>query len=71
MGFDIVAPLATKGERLSWARLGLMEGLGGGPTFMDTAVGRQFTSGVVKMVFMTPVAGSVQVVGAGFTRSCS
>jgi len=58
-GFGIVAPLATQGERPSWGFLALMGAIGGGPTFLGTAVGRQFTSEVVSMVFLTLAAGSI------------
>jgi ZIP family zinc transporter len=58
-GFGIVAPLAAEGERPSWRFLGLMGAIGGGPTFLGTAIGRQFTSGIVSMVFLTLAAGSI------------
>jgi ZIP family zinc transporter len=58
-GFGIVAPLAAEGERPSWGFLALMGAIGGGPTFLGTAVGRQFTSEVVSMVFLTLAAGSI------------
>jgi zinc transporter, ZIP family len=58
-GFGIVAPLAAEGERPSWRFLALMGAIGGGPTFLGTAVGRQFTSEVVSMVFLTLAAGSI------------
>ncbi len=58
-GFGIVAPLAAEGDRPSWGFLALMGAIGGGPTFIGTAVGRQFTSDVVSMVFLTLAAGSI------------
>ncbi len=58
-GFGIVAPLAAEGERPSWGFLALMGAIGGGPTFLGTAVGRQFMSEVVSMVFLTLAAGSI------------
>ena len=36
-GFGIVAPMTAEGERPSWAFLGLMGLIGGGPTFVGTA----------------------------------
>jgi len=36
-----------------------MGAIGGGPTFLGTAVGRQFTSDVVSIVFLTLAAGSI------------
>lgn len=72
-GFGIVAPLAAAGERAEWAFLLLMGLIGGGPTFLGTIVGRQFTSDAVSIVFLTLAAGSilyvvVQLVGVA-TRS--
>lgn len=58
-GFGIVAPLAAGGERPSWSILLLMGAIGGGPTFLGTAVGRQFTSDVVSVLFLTLAAGSI------------
>jgi zinc transporter, ZIP family len=58
-GFGIVAPLAAAGERPSWAFLALMGLIGGGPTFLGTAVGRQFTSDIVSVLFLTLAAGSI------------
>ncbi len=58
-GFGIVAPLAAEGDRPSWAFLLLMGLIGGGPTFVGTAVGRQFTSDAVSVVFLTLAAGSI------------
>jgi ZIP family zinc transporter len=43
-GFGIVAPLGAESERPSWTFLLVMGVIGGGPTFLGTAVGRQFTS---------------------------
>ncbi|HVB76415.1 MAG TPA: ZIP family metal transporter [Candidatus Nitrosotalea sp.] len=58
-GFGIVAPLAAEGERPSWSFLALMGLIGGGPTFLGTAIGRQFTSDIVSMLFLTLAAGSI------------
>ncbi len=33
--------------------------IGGGPTFVGTAVGRQFTSDALSIVFLTLAAGSI------------
>jgi ZIP family zinc transporter len=43
-GFGIVAPLAAAGDRAGWGFLLLMGLIGGGPTFLGTAVGWQFTA---------------------------
>ena len=58
-GFGIVAPLAAEGERPSWGFLLLMGLIGGGPTFVGTAVGRQFTSDAMSVIFLTLAAGSI------------
>jgi len=58
-GFGIVAPLAAEGERPSWAFLVTMGLIGGGPTFIGTIIGRQFTSDAVTVVFLTLAAGSI------------
>ena len=46
----IVAPLANDDDRPSWGFLLLMGLIGGGPTFLGTAVGRQFTSEAVSVL---------------------
>jgi ZIP family zinc transporter len=58
-GFGIVAPLAAEGDRPSWGFLLLMGLIGGGPTFVGTAVGRQFTSDAMSVIFLTLAAGSI------------
>jgi zinc transporter, ZIP family len=58
-GFGIVAPLAAEGDRPSWGFLLLMGLIGGGPTFLGTAVGAQFTSDAMSVIFLTLAAGSI------------
>jgi len=58
-GFGIVAPLAAAGDRPPWRFLMLMGLIGGGPTALGTALGRQFTSAAVSVVFLTLAAGSI------------
>jgi ZIP family zinc transporter len=64
-GFGIVAPLAGEttddGERLvpSWGFLLAMGAIGGGPTFVGTAVGHTFTSEPLSVVFLSLAAGSI------------
>ncbi len=58
-GFGIVAPLAAEGDRPSWGFLLLMGLFGGGPTFLGTAVGAQFTSDAMSVIFLTLAAGSI------------
>ena len=58
-GFGIVAPLAAEGDRPSWGFLLAMGLIGGGPTFVGTAVGAQFTNDALSVVFLTLAAGSI------------
>jgi zinc transporter, ZIP family len=64
-GFGIVAPLAADVDeegnlrRPSWAFLLSMGLIGGGPTFVGTAVGHGYTSQAVSEVFLTLAAGSI------------
>jgi ZIP family zinc transporter len=64
-GFGIVAPLAGDLEadgsarRPSWGFLLAMALIGGGPTFIGTAIGHSFTSEAVSVAFLTLAAGSI------------
>jgi ZIP family zinc transporter len=64
-GFGIVAPLAGGGDggsaapRPSWGFLLLLGLIGGGPTFVGTAVGHAYTSEPVSVIFLTLAAGSI------------
>ena len=58
-GFGIVAPLAAEGDRPSWGFLLLMGLIGGGPTVVGTAVGRQFTSEAMSVNFLSLAAGTI------------
>lgn len=61
-GFGIVAPLAEEGgagHRPSWGFLLTLALIGGGPTFVGTAIGHGFTSESVSVVFLTLAAGSI------------
>jgi ZIP family zinc transporter len=63
-GFGIVAPLAAEAEqgaagRPSWGLLLTLAAIGGGPTFLGTAVGHSFTSEPVSVIFLTLAAGSI------------
>jgi ZIP family zinc transporter len=64
-GFGIVAPLAADldddgtARRPSWGFLLSMALIGGGPTFVGTAIGHGFTSLAVSVVFLTLAAGSI------------
>jgi ZIP family zinc transporter len=64
-GFGIVAPLAADKDidgvatRPSWGFLLALAAIGGGPTFLGTAVGHSFTSEPVSVAFLTLAAGSI------------
>jgi ZIP family zinc transporter len=60
-GFGIVAPLAADGAstRPSWGFLLGMAAIGGGPTFVGTAIGHSTTSAPLSVVFLTLAAGSI------------
>jgi ZIP family zinc transporter len=58
-GFGIVAPLAAEGERPSWAFLGLMGLIGGGPTFLGTIVGQTWVNEALFTAFLGLAAGSI------------
>jgi ZIP family zinc transporter len=64
-GFGIVAPLAGDTDpagnlvRPSWGFLLALGAIGGGPTFVGTLIGHQFTSEVVSVLFLTLAAGSI------------
>ena len=64
-GFGIVAPLTSEtgpdGQRLipSWGFLLALGAIGGGPTFIGTAVGHAFTSDAMSVVFLALAAGSI------------
>jgi ZIP family zinc transporter len=64
-GFGIVAPLAAEneaGNRASWGFLAAMAAIGGGPTFVGTAVGHAMTSEPLSVLFLTLAAGSITYV---------
>jgi ZIP family zinc transporter len=63
-GFGIVAPLASGRDgapdsRPGWGFLLMLALIGGGPTFVGTAVGHTFTSEPVSVAFLTLAAGSI------------
>jgi ZIP family zinc transporter len=58
-GFGIVAPLAAEGRMPSWARIGLLGLIGGGPTFVGTLVGQHVVSETLSIGFLTLAAGSI------------
>jgi ZIP family zinc transporter len=69
-GFGIVAPLAAEDERPSWAFLGVMGLIGGGPTFLGTIVGQTWVNDWLFTAFLGLAAGSIlyvviELIGVG------
>jgi ZIP family zinc transporter len=58
-GFGIVGPLAGEEHPPSWRLLGLLGLIGGGPTFVGTAVGQAVTSDEMSVAFLSLAAGSI------------
>ena len=58
-GLGICAPLTGEQERPSWAFLGLLGLIGGGPTFIGTLVGQAWVNESVSIVFFSLAAGSI------------
>ena len=58
-GFGIVGPLAGEAERPSWGLLALLGLIGGGPTFVGTAIGQAMHSDAVSVAFLSLAAGSI------------
>ena len=58
-GFGIVGPMSGEADRPSWAFLGAMGLIGGGPTFVGTVVGQAWVSPALATVFFAVAAGSI------------
>jgi ZIP family zinc transporter len=58
-GFGIVAPLYAEGTRPSWATLGLLGLIGGGPTFIGTLIGQRVVNDTLSVAFLGLAAGSI------------
>src|SRR5436305_11361384 len=58
-GFGICGPMAGEGTRPSWRLLALLGLIGGGPTFLGTALGQAWSSEAVSVVFFAVAAGSI------------
>jgi ZIP family zinc transporter len=65
--FGIAAPLAGVAKRPSWALLGLVGLIGGGPNFVGAIVGYTFASPLLSVLFLALAAGAlVFVIGELF-----
>jgi zinc transporter, ZIP family len=58
-GLGICAPLAGDKEQPSWAFLGLLGLIGGGPTFLGTLLGQVWVNESVSILFFSLAAGSI------------
>ena len=58
-GFGIVAPLTGEDAPPSWAMLGVLGLIGGGPTFLGTLVGQSVVNDYLGVVFLSLAAGSI------------
>jgi ZIP family zinc transporter len=58
-GFGICAPLSGDVDPPSWAFLGLMGLIAGGPTFIGTLIGVSWVSEAMSVVFLALAAGSI------------
>src|SRR3954465_3167244 len=58
-GFGIIGPMANEPERPSWAFLGLMGLIGGGPTFLGTVIGQAWVSPALAVAFFAVAGGSL------------
>jgi ZIP family zinc transporter len=69
-GLGICAPLAGDNERPSWAFLAVLGLIGGGPTFVGTAVGQAWVSEALSIVFLALAAGSILYVVLELVNVC-
>jgi ZIP family zinc transporter len=69
-GLGICAPLAGEEERPSWAFLAVLGLIGGGPTFLGTALGQAWVSDAVSIVFLALAAGSILYVVLELVNVC-
>jgi zinc transporter, ZIP family len=58
-GFGIIGPMAGDERRPSWGYLFVLGLIGGGPTFIGTAVGQTWTSTALEVAFLAVAAGSI------------
>src|SRR5689334_22309586 len=69
-GFGIVGPMSGEPERPSWAFLGLMGLIGGGPTFVGTVIGQAWVSAALSVAFFAVAAGSILYVVLQLAEVC-
>jgi ZIP family zinc transporter len=62
--------MSSEVERPSWAFLGLMGLIGGGPTFLGTVVGQAWVSPALAVVFLALAGGSILYVVIQLLEVC-
>src|SRR6266436_1167719 len=58
-GFGICGPMAGEGTKPNWGFLAVLGLIGGGPTFLGTALGQAWSSEAVSVIFFAVAAGSI------------
>jgi ZIP family zinc transporter len=69
-GFGIVGPLTGDVQPPTWRFLALLGLIGGGPTFIGTAIGYSWTSEDLAIAFFTLAAGSILYVVVELLNVC-
>ncbi len=69
-GFGIVGPLSAETEPVSWRFLALLGLIGGGPTFLGTAIGYTWVSVALQVLFFSLAAGSILFVVFELSAVC-
>ena len=58
-GFGVIAPMAVEGEVPTWAFLAVLGLIGGGPTFVGTAIGQSVQNPTVFLAFLALAGGTI------------
>src|SRR5919201_2193559 len=69
-GLGICAPLAGDNDRPSWGFLATLGLIGGGPTFLGTALGQAWVNEPVSILFLALAAGSILYVVLELVNVC-
>jgi ZIP family zinc transporter len=69
-GFGIVGPLSAEPDPVSWRFLALLGLIGGGPTFLGTAIGYQWVSEALQVLFFALAGGSILFVVLELSAVC-
>src|ERR671936_804983 len=69
-GFGFVATIETEKEPPSWAFLGTLGLIGGGPTFVGTLIGQAWVSESLSVAFLALAAGSILYVVIELVAIC-